>query len=79
MTTDQSRAIIDQILDILDIREHAKKLTKQLSGGNKRKLSAALTLIGNPRTIYLDEPSTGVGELRTTVLLCTATSAYYCT
>jgi len=64
MTESQTQATINQILDILDIREHAKKLTKQLSGGNKRKLSAALTLIGNPRTIYLDEPSTGVGEFK---------------
>ena len=31
-----------------------------LSGGNKRKLSVAIALIGKPRLILLDEPSTGV-------------------
>jgi ATP-binding cassette subfamily A (ABC1) protein 3 len=30
------------------------------SGGNKRKLSVAIAMIGNPPVIFLDEPSTGV-------------------
>lgn len=30
------------------------------SGGNKRKLSTALALIGNPPVIYLDEPTAGI-------------------
>jgi ATP-binding cassette, subfamily A (ABC1), member 3 len=33
---------------------------ENLSGGNKRKLSVAMALIGNPPIIFLDEPSTGV-------------------
>lgn len=32
----------------------------QLSGGNKRKTSVAMAMIGNPPIIFLDEPSTGV-------------------
>jgi len=31
-----------------------------LSGGNKRKLSVALSIIGNPPVMILDEPSTGI-------------------
>ena len=31
----------------------------ELSGGNKRKLSVAIAMIGNPRVVFLDEPSTG--------------------
>ena len=31
-----------------------------LSGGNMRKLSVAMAIIGNPPLIFLDEPSTGV-------------------
>lgn len=30
------------------------------SGGNKRKLSVAIALIGNPPIVFLDEPSTGM-------------------
>jgi ATP-binding cassette, subfamily A (ABC1), member 3 len=32
----------------------------QLSGGNKRKLSVAIAMIGNPPIVFLDEPSTGM-------------------
>ena len=31
-----------------------------LSGGNKRKLSVAMAMIGNPKIVFLDEPSTGM-------------------
>eukprot|EP00210_Caulerpa_lentillifera_P009343 g8907.t1 len=41
--------------------EHAtKKLVKEFSGGMKRRLSVAISFIGNPRVVYLDEPSTGL-------------------
>ena len=36
------------------------KRVAELSGGNQRKLSAALALMGGPKIVYLDEPSTGV-------------------
>ena len=36
----------------------ANKRVGQFSGGMKRRLSVAIALIGNPRVIYLDEPST---------------------
>lgn len=34
--------------------------TKRLSGGMKRRLSVAISLISNPKVVYLDEPSTGL-------------------
>lgn len=40
--------------------EYEDKLSGTLSGGNKRKLSVAMAMIGNPRIIFLDEPSTGM-------------------
>jgi ABC-type multidrug transport system ATPase subunit len=41
-------------------RPHEHKLANSLSGGNKRKLSVAIALIGRPSLVFLDEPSTGV-------------------
>lgn len=36
---------------------------EKLSGGQKRKLSVCMALIGNSRVIFLDEPTSGVGTL----------------
>lgn len=44
----------------MDLGEYEDKLSGTLSGGNKRKLSVALAMIGNPEIIFLDEPSTGM-------------------
>jgi ABC-type branched-subunit amino acid transport system ATPase component len=37
------------------------------SGGNKRKLSVGMAMIGNPRIIFLDEPSTGTSPVPTSL------------
>lgn len=44
----------------LDMIEHVDKKVSELSGGNKRKLSTAIALVGNPMVIFLDEPTTGM-------------------
>ena len=44
----------------MDLEEYKDKLSGKLSGGNKRKLSVAMAMIGNPSIIFLDEPSTGM-------------------
>jgi ABC-type multidrug transport system ATPase subunit len=44
----------------MNLQEYENKLSGTLSGGNKRKLSVAMAMIGNPRIIFLDEPSTGM-------------------
>jgi ATP-binding cassette subfamily A (ABC1) protein 3 len=51
---------VDRLLNKLRIQEFANKLAGSLSGGNKRKLSLAIAMIGDPRVLVLDEPSTGV-------------------
>lgn len=40
--------------------KHIDKRTHAYSGGNKRKLSTAIAVIGSPSVIYLDEPTTGM-------------------
>ncbi|XP_017079298.2 phospholipid-transporting ATPase ABCA1-like isoform X2 [Drosophila eugracilis] len=42
---------------------HIDKQTVTFSGGNKRKLSAAIAVIGNPSVIYLDEPTAGMDPM----------------
>lgn len=51
--------LCDSLLKRLDLDRYANKLTGALSLGNKRKLSTALALVGNPSFILLDEPTTG--------------------
>ncbi|XP_033630935.1 ATP-binding cassette sub-family A member 3-like [Asterias rubens] len=51
---------VNRLLKILTIDPHADKLTKTYSGGNKRKLSTAIALMGDPPIIFLDEPTTGM-------------------
>jgi len=55
-----SKEHIEALLGTLSLKRERKKLSMNLSGGNKRKLSVAIALIGKPRLILLDEPSTGV-------------------
>ena len=52
--------VVNKQIDEMDLREFENIRAEQLSGGNKRKLSVAMALIGNPPIVFLDEPSTGV-------------------
>ncbi|XP_071796832.1 phospholipid-transporting ATPase ABCA3-like [Asterias amurensis] len=51
---------VNELLLMFNLTEYADKLTKTYSGGNKRKLSTTIALIGDPPIVFLDEPSTGM-------------------
>ncbi|XP_066546484.1 phospholipid-transporting ATPase ABCA3 [Amia ocellicauda] len=51
---------VENVLRSLLLEPHADRLVRNYSGGNKRKLSAGMALIGGPPVIFLDEPSTGM-------------------
>jgi ABC-2 type transport system ATP-binding protein len=56
----ESRRAITELLERFDLAEPAQKLVSTYSGGMRRKLDLAMTLVGNPQIIFLDEPTTGL-------------------
>ena len=48
------------MLERFDLAEAADKPASSYSGGMRRKLDLAMTLVGSPRVIFLDEPTTGL-------------------
>lgn len=59
LSHEESKATAEKLAKDFDFYRHIDKKIYQYSGGNKRKLSTALALIGDPQVIYLDEPTTG--------------------
>jgi ATP-binding cassette subfamily A (ABC1) protein 3 len=51
---------VEFMLKNMDLTQYRDILAGTYSGGNKRKLSVALALIGNPSVVFLDEPSAGM-------------------
>lgn len=56
----ESKLVVDDLLERFDLAESAQKMTATYSGGMRRKLDLAMTLVGKPRIIFLDEPTTGL-------------------
>ncbi|MET8900048.1 ATP-binding cassette domain-containing protein [Streptomyces sp. NPDC004538] len=54
------RRVAAELLERFDLVEAAKKPAQSYSGGMKRRLDIAMTLVGDPRIIFLDEPTTGL-------------------
>ncbi|MCM2413203.1 ATP-binding cassette domain-containing protein [Streptomyces sp. RKAG290] len=60
LTRNEGRRIAAELLERFDLTDAAKKPASTYSGGMKRRLDIAMTLVGNPRIIFLDEPTTGL-------------------
>jgi len=56
----ERRARAAQLLERFDLVEAAQRTPATYSGGMKRRLDIAMTLMGRPRLIFLDEPTTGL-------------------
>ncbi|TWD79597.1 ABC-2 type transport system ATP-binding protein [Kribbella amoyensis] len=58
--TNDGPRVVKELLERFDLAESADKPASTYSGGMRRKLDLAMTLVGNPRIIFLDEPTTGL-------------------
>jgi len=54
------KKLVNTMIREMSLDEFTNKISGKLSGGNKRKLAVAISMIGNPPIILLDEPSTGM-------------------
>ena len=57
---EEGRRRIADLLDRFDLVEAAGRMVATYSGGEKRRLDLAMTLVGDPRIVFLDEPTTGL-------------------
>jgi ABC-2 type transport system ATP-binding protein len=60
MGAGESKRVITELLERFDLTEAAQKMAATYSGGMRRKLDLAMTLVGKPKIIFLDEPTTGL-------------------
>ena len=60
MTKADARRRADELLAQLDLADAADRLAKNLSGGMRRRLDLAASLIAGPDVLFLDEPTTGL-------------------
>jgi ABC-2 type transport system ATP-binding protein len=50
---------VDEVIDLVGLGEKSESRINKLSGGQQRRLDVAYGIIGNPRLLFLDEPTTG--------------------
>jgi ABC-2 type transport system ATP-binding protein len=50
---------VEEVIDLVGLREKSENRARNLSGGQRRRLDVALGIIGRPELLFLDEPTTG--------------------
>jgi oleandomycin transport system ATP-binding protein len=64
MPAKSARVRADELLETFGLTDAAKKIVKTYSGGMRRRLDLAASLVGTPRVLFLDEPTTGLDPAR---------------
>ena len=60
LNSGEAKRVVTDLLERFDLTESAGTLASTYSGGMRRKLDLAMTLVGRPEIIFLDEPTTGL-------------------
>src|SRR5919198_6463673 len=60
LPADETRKRADELLDQFELTDAANRIAKTYSGGMRRRLDLASALIGRPRLLFLDGPTTGL-------------------
>jgi len=61
MNKQSMKESIELILNLISLINDRNTLSKDLSGGMKRRLSIGISLVNNPKVVILDEPTSGIG------------------
>jgi len=60
IVNEDRQGVLEALLELCELTTYRKTVACKLSGGNRRKLSVALSLVGGPDVVFLDEPSAGM-------------------
>ena len=66
----EGERVVEHLLRRFDLEESAGRSASTYSGGMRRKLDLAMTLVGRPRIIFLDEPTTGLDPRSRRTMWC---------